>query len=134
VKRDGKKTDGRTVGCANSAFLRRVGRVHGRLRAGYIARVGHAETARVRPWVAPHRPIAPGSRVAFRADRRWRGRASPAVRSPLHKARYRLRARPVVRVGRAETARVRPHRPSPPGCRVAGLHERVCIPPYNPNP
>ena len=41
-----------------------------RLRAERVARVEHAETAWVRPWVAPHRPTTPGSRVAFRADRR----------------------------------------------------------------
>ena len=46
------------------------GRARGRLRAERIARVEHAETARVRLWAAPHRPAAPGRRVALRTDRR----------------------------------------------------------------
>ena len=41
-----------------------------RLRAGRVARVEHAETARVRRWAAPHRPTTPGRRVACRTDRR----------------------------------------------------------------
>ena len=49
-----------------------------RLRAGRVARVEHAEGARVRPWAAPHRPTTPGSRVAFRFDRRWRDRPNPS--------------------------------------------------------
>ena len=51
-----------------------------RLRAGHVARVEHAEIARVHPWAAAYRPTAPGRRVALRADRRRRDRAAPAVR------------------------------------------------------
>ena len=39
-------------------------RARGRLRAGHVARVEHAETAGVRPWAALHRPAAPGRCVA----------------------------------------------------------------------
>ena len=46
-----------------------------RLRAGRVARVEHAETDRVHPWAAPHRPTTPGRRVACRTDRRRWDRA-----------------------------------------------------------
>ena len=51
-----------------------------RLRARLAARLVLAETARVRHWIALHRPAPPGRRVALRTDRRRRGQAGPAVR------------------------------------------------------
>ena len=39
-----------------------------RLRAGRVARVGHAETARGRAWAVPPRPAAPGRRVPHRSQ------------------------------------------------------------------
>ena len=78
-----------------------------------------------------HRPVPPcAARLTRRAPYR-----SQAVRwswpccAPLHRARCRLRAGRVARVGHAETARVRPWaEPRPcvsPRRRVADLHERV---------
>ena len=78
-----------------------------------------------------HRPVPPcAARLTRRAPYR-----SQAVRwswhccAPLHRARCRLRAERVARLGHAETARVRPWaEPRPcvsPLRRVADLHERV---------
>ena len=39
-----------------------------RRRARHVARVEHAETARVRPWAVPHCPAAPGRRVPRRSQ------------------------------------------------------------------
>ena len=39
-----------------------------RLRAGRVARVGHAETARGRAWAVPPRPAAPSRRVPRRSQ------------------------------------------------------------------
>ena len=78
-----------------------------------------------------HRPVPPcAARLTRRAPYR-----SQAVRwswpccAPLHRARCRLRAERVARLGHAETARVRPWaEPRPcvsPRRRVADLHERM---------
>ena len=43
-------------------------RARRRLRAERVARVEHAETARVRPWAVPHCPAAPGRHVPRRSQ------------------------------------------------------------------
>ena len=103
-----------------------------RLRAGRVARVEHAETARVRHWAAPPRPTTPGRRVACRTDRRRcapalalpcapRGALStqpPSARTATNNRRRRRIIREDVGSSRSTPTRERPRR--------MGLHERVC--------
>ena len=77
-----------------------------RLRARRVARVAHAETARVCPEAVPHRPAVPGRRVAFALIAGGMGRAMLHCCAPVGRAHFLLRARGVVRVAHAETARV----------------------------
>ena len=51
-----------------------------RLLARRVARVVHAEAARVRPEAVPHRSAVPGRRVGFRTDRRRYGSSFTVVR------------------------------------------------------
>ena len=55
-------------------------RAHFRLRARRVARVVHAETARVRPEAVPNRSAVPGRRVGFRTDHRRYGSSFTVVR------------------------------------------------------
>ena len=105
------------------------GRARGRLRAGHVARVEHAETARVRLWAAPHHPAAPGRRVPLRTDRRavrssW---ALPCGEGTLSTQRTRPELQPITGGGEELSGWGRgfkPLRPSRERPRRAGPRDR----------